>query len=91
MAISARGIVRIQLVARDLLLDEAVVGLVLVERLDHVIAIAPDVGPRLIALEAFAIGVARQVQPVPRPALAVVRRGEQAVDHFLERIGRGVG
>ena len=39
-------IVRPQLVARDLLLDEAVVRLVGIERLDHVIAISPRIRPR---------------------------------------------
>src|SRR2546428_12844050 len=60
---------RRQLVARKLLQNEAVVRLVAVERADHVVAIAPHLGADLIVLVAVGIGVARQVQPVPRPAL----------------------
>ena len=85
------GIVRPQFIAGDLLLDEAVIGLVLVERLDDVIAVAPGIRPRLVALESFAFGVAGEIQPVPRPAFAIVRRSEQAVDHLFVRVGRFVG
>ncbi len=84
-------IVGIELVAGDLLLHEAIVGLVLIEGIDHVVAIPPDVGARLIALEPFAIGVACEIQPVARPAFAVARRSQQAVYYLGERVGRGVG
>ena len=93
MAVEAGGDARLgssgpQLVAGDLFLDEAVVGLVGVEGLDDVVAIAPGVGARLVGLEAVGLGVAGEVEPVAAPALAVVRRGEQAVDELLEGVGR---
>ncbi len=85
------GVARIDFVSRDLLLHEAIVRLVGVETIDDVISIAPDIGPRLVALEAFAVGVAGEVQPVPSPAFAIMRRSEQPVNHFRERVGRGIG
>ena len=91
MATRASGTVGPQFVAGDLLLDEAVVGLVRVEGLDHVIAVAPGIRAGFIGLEALAVGVAGEVEPVAAPALAVLRRGEQAVDHFFESLRRVVG
>ncbi len=85
------GIVGPHLVAGDLLLHEAVVGLVVVEGVDHVVAIAPGIGTRSSALKPSLSAIARQVEPVPPPALAVLRRGEQAVDHFVVGVGRVVG
>ena len=43
-----------------------------------------------IELEAIGIGVAHHIKPFSRPALAVLRRGEQPVDHFLVGVGRCV-
>src|SRR5262245_12084647 len=85
------GIVRPEFVAGDLLFDEPVVRFVFVEGLDDVIAISPRVGPRLVRLESFALGVTRQVEPVARPLLAVMRTVEQTVDHLLKSPGRVVG
>ena len=39
----------------------------------------------------FGVGVASDIEPVPGPSLAVVRRGEQPIDDFLECSGRIVG
>ena len=66
----------------NLLDDELVVGQVAVERVDDPVAVEPDLA-RLVLLVAVAVGVAGRVEPVPRPALAVVRRGEQPVDQLL--------
>ena len=74
----SRGIVGVKLVARDLLAHEAVVRLVLIERCNDIVAIAPDVGAGL-------------VEPVARPALAVMGRGEQSVHHLGKRVRRIVG
>ena len=78
-----------ELVAGDLLLQERVVGFVLIERADHVVAIAPGVGAVVVLLEAARIGVPGDIQPVAAPSLAVVRRGEQRVNQSLPR-ARGV-
>ena len=85
------GIVGIELIAGELLGQEAVVGLVGVERADDVVAVAPGVGAEGVLAVAVRLGVADQVEPVPRPALAVTRRGQQAVDQPLVGIGRVVG
>ena len=67
-------VIRRKHIARDLLAEKLVVRLVGIQRLDDVIAIAPGVRPQLVALKAVRVRVVRDVQPVPRPALAVMRR-----------------
>ena len=74
VAIRASRIAGERLVAGELLEDEAVERLVGVEGADDVVAIAPGVGPRFVELVAVGVGVAGEVEPVPAPALAVVRR-----------------
>ncbi len=82
--------VRPQLVAGELLFHELVVGLVVVEGGDDVVAIAPGVGARAVGVVAVAIGIAREVEPAAAPALAVLRRGEQAIDELLVRLRRTI-
>ena len=79
------------LIPGKLLLNKLVVRLVLIERADHVIAVAIGIGPELIALKAIRVGVADDVQPVPSPSLAVMRAGKQPIDKFLVSIRRVVG
>jgi hypothetical protein len=69
------GIVGPELVAGDLFMDELVVGLVGVERLDDVVAVAPGVGTGFVGLETVAVGVAGEIEPVASPPPAVVARG----------------
>ena len=78
----------VHLVAGNLLDEEPVVRLVVVERLDHVVAVAPRVRPMHVVLEAGGVGVARDVEPEPAVALAVVRRREQRIDQMLPRVRR---
>ena len=95
------GIVGKQFVAGELLQHEAVVGLVGVEGVDDVVAITPGVGAVVVGLVAVAVGVADEVQPVARPAFAVVRAGEEvftrrsqasgAVSSMKARVCSGVG
>ena len=70
-------------VAGDVLLHELVVREVLVESADHVVAIAP--GVLLVEVEFVAVGFgeAHQIEPVPGPALAIVRRDQQPVDDLF--------
>ena len=79
-----------QLIPGDLLLQEPVVGFVLVQGLDDVVAITPGVGEVLVGLVAAAVGVAHQVQPVSGPALTVAGRGQQVADENVVGVGRGV-
>ena len=74
-----------QFVTCELLDDEAVEGFVLVERLNDVIAVAPDEGLLGIALVAVGIGVAHHIQPVACPAFAVCGASEEVVDDCIER------
>ena len=68
-----------QEVAGDLVDHEAVERLVAVEGGDDPVAPGPH-GPGEVVLKAVGVGVAGAVEPVHRHPLAVVRRGEQAVD-----------
>jgi hypothetical protein len=73
----------------QLFLDEPVVWFVRIERLNHIIAICHAFG-RVVRFEAFEWHTAPR-RPVPRPALAILRRGEQFVRDALERFRRIVG
>ena len=64
-------------------IGEAVKRHVGVEGVDHPFPITPGERPREIVDAAFAVGIAGQVQPVTRPLLAIVRRGEQLIDEAL--------
>ena len=90
LAMTASGSSGSQHVAGNLPADELVVRHVRVERLDHEVAVLPGVGPKLVALEALALAVANDVEPVPGPALAVVRRVEQPIDQPLVGAGSRV-
>src|SRR5262245_21849403 len=67
-------------VARDLLAEELVVGLVGIEGVDDPVAVSPGLGVDEVPLLARALGVPGDVQPVPAPPLAVLRRGEELID-----------
>ena len=73
-----------QLVSGDLLHQKLRVGLVPVEGSDHIIAVAPSIGPEAVVVsEAFRVGIAGQIKPVPPPPLAVMTGAQQALDHAL--------
>ena len=59
-------------IARRLLDGELIERHVAVERLNHPLAIPPRIGPHVILHAALAVGESRQIQPRPRPLLAVV-------------------
>ncbi len=67
-------------VAGDLLAEELVVGFIVVEGIDDVVAIAPGVGDGEVGGLAGRVGIAHDIEPVPSPALTVVRRGQQPID-----------
>ena len=76
-------VILVEHVACELLCDEVGVGFVLVERADHPVPVRPGVRARLVLVVAVGVGVVDDIKPVPRPALAVARRREQAVDLSL--------
>jgi hypothetical protein len=57
-------------VARDLLFEELVIGFVVVEGLDDVVAVTPGIGVGDIDFFAAAFPVTSDVKPVAGPALA---------------------
>ena len=62
-------------------------GLSLLNARDDVIAIAPGVADRRrFHPVAVGVGVAGHVEPVPAPAFAVMRRGQQPIDHPVEGV-----
>ena len=75
------------------LADHLVVGLVGVERLNDPIAPPPDVRFAFAHLGSIAVPIAitPDVHPVPAPALAVLRAGQQVVDHALVGVRGGIG
>ena len=79
-----------QQVAGKLLAREPVEGLVVVEGPQDVVAVGPDV-PGIVGVVADRVGEAHDVEPADGHALAVLRRGQEAVDQPLVGAGRGVG
>ena len=79
-----------KLVAGDLLDQEAVVRLIVVECADDPIAIAPGAGLGRVSLESVGFRESDEIEPVSRPALAVMGAGEQLIDDPVERLGRRV-
>ena len=77
-------------VAGDLLADEFIERLVRIERGDEVIAIPPRVLGIDAVRGAHHVGVAREIEPVPRPALAVGFGGQEAVHDLLKSLRRAV-
>ena len=74
-----------QLIARQLLTNEPVVGHVLIERLDHPVTILPDVWLHCITLVAIGLRVAHHVEPVPGPALSEVPGSQKSINQ--RRVG----
>ena len=79
-------------VSGDLLHDEPVVAQVPIEGLHHPIPIPVGVGQGIgrVVVGPLFFRVAGHVQPIAGPALAVVGRGQQAVDHGFMGLGRGI-
>ena len=71
-----------QHVACDLLHGELVERHIAVEGVDHPVPVFPD-GAAAVRLVAVGVGIAREIQPEPRPALAEVRRSEQPIHQLL--------
>ncbi len=68
--------------------DELVVRQVVVERVDH--PVAPEVNPGRGDHGLVDVGIAQDVEPVPRIADAVLLAGEQPVDHLFVGVGRAI-
>ncbi len=77
-------------VSGDLLANELIVGNVLVESTDHIVAVAPRADDLVVPLISAGLGEANEVEPVPRPLLAELRRVEEPIDEPLIGVGRGI-
>src|SRR5258707_46512 len=73
-------------VSCKLLTNEGVVWFVLIECFYDIVTITIGIGKRHIFIQPVRIGVSNDVKPMPPPALAVLRAGEQAVDQLFPRI-----
>ena len=67
-------------VTGNLLAHKCVIRQIAVEGVDDPVAVTKGINVCEIFIEPIAVGVARNVQPVSAPLLAVTRRSEQAVD-----------
>jgi len=84
------GIFECEDVAGDLFDDELVVGHVVIEGVDDVVAVLVCFGDGHVGAVAGGIGVASEVEPMASPALAVILRGEESIDEFGEGVGGSV-
>ena len=79
-------------VTGELLVNEAVERFVLIQRTNHVIAIAPlpvaEFDRSGVVVAPQHIDVAGPIQPVPAPAFAEVRRSEQTINQLVLSFGR---
>ena len=71
-------------VASDLLLHETRVRFVFVEGANDVVAVRPCVRALLVLVVAVRVAVVDDIEPVPRPALAVARAGEELVHQLFQ-------
>ena len=78
-----------QQIPGDLLAHETVERAVLVETLDHIIAVAPGLLEHEPA-QRQRLGEPRYVEPMPPPALAEMRRREEPIDQALVRARRAI-
>ena len=84
------GVKRGDLVGGEHLFEHAVVALGLVQRFDDPVAPVPHVFFLHVAdlfAQAVPVAVAPNVHPVPAPALAVMRVGQEPIDDALPGIG----
>ena len=75
-----------QQVAGDLLDHKLVVGHVAIDRGNHPVAPDPHLATKILFV-AVGVGIAGEVEPVPRPLLAVAVAREQGIDRLLIALG----
>ena len=85
------GLIGEKFIAGQLLLDEAVVGLVGVERAYDIVAVAPGLRTKVVDAVSVRIGIAHQIKPMAGPSLAIARAGKKLIDQLLVGIRRFVG
>src|SRR5262245_24477414 len=75
----------LQFIPCNLLQKKTIVGLVVIEGADDIVAIAKRHGSQVVRAQLPSLGicVSRHVQPVTSPSLSVTRRVQQAVNQLL--------
>ena len=77
------------LIPGELFGNELIVGQIPVEGIDDVVAVAPGEFLELVTLITFGLGVARDIEPVPPPAFAILWPRQEIIDNMLEcTVGR---
>ena len=79
-----------QQIAGEMFADELVVGQVAVEGANEIVTVTPGHRQFRIALAAVRFAIAHQIHPMPRPALAETRRGQQPIHYFRVGLGRRI-
>ena len=64
-------------VASYLLLDEARIRFVLIQRADHIVAIWPSVRSRFVFIVSVRVTIMYDIEPVPSPPLTILWHGEK--------------
>ena len=80
---------RLHLIRGHLEQEKTVVGHVLIQRAHHPVAITPGVHELLFLAGihiTFGVGITGHIQPVARPVLSIMRRGQQTVHHLRESV-----
>ena len=80
----------LQHVSSNLHPDEFVVGQILIQRANHPIAIGPRGVARSVVFVAIALTETHHVQPVTRPALAILGRIEHLIHEARPGLRRGI-
>ncbi len=77
---NSTGMIRLEHVAGNLPLHELIVRHILIEGINHPVPIRPSVGAELIIFKSVTLTITRHIQPVPSPALSVMRRRKKGVN-----------
>ena len=80
---------KVPAVAGDLLRDEAIVGQVVVEGADDVVAIPPGIREVDVPFFPGRFAETGHIQPMPPPAFAVVWAGQSAIEHGVVGVEGG--
>ena len=73
---------RIHFITCDLLLNKLIIGFILIERADHIISVAPGIGPGVVICKPPRISIARNIQPMTGKMLAIVGKVDQLLHKF---------
>ena len=72
-------------IPRDVLGDKLVVAHIRIQRANHVVPVLICIRNERLELVPARLRVAHKVEPVPRPAFAEMRRGEEAIHRLFEQ------